>query len=315
MNRPPRREERSPQGGRGGIRGPDGGGRPPGLNRRAGPQDRGGPPARVRPVYREARDLLRPRPPTTANLGLLYDRYADIWSGDAGNWEPQTSRDGGSVRQRFLEEMAQHAQDVAPQLASLLRALHERRAALWRFLDAHEVDVTLATPLVSGTGMTHALEVGFVWDRNLGVPFLPASSLKGATRAWAQHWEGLVGPTLARTFGDRPAETAEAGGAGTVVFHALYPVEPPRVRVDVLNPHFAEYYQGKVRQPGDWLAPQPVFFLTVPAGTRFRTALHTRPDAAPADRAQAERWLHDALSNLGIGAKTAVGYGLFTPSG
>jgi len=34
--------------------------------------------ARVRPVYREVRDVLAGAPPASANTGLLFDRYANV---------------------------------------------------------------------------------------------------------------------------------------------------------------------------------------------------------------------------------------------
>jgi CRISPR-associated protein Cmr6 len=268
---------------------------------------------RVRPVYEHGLSpVFRPRPPSTANTGLLYDRYANIWSGAEGSWKPKEPRRGQSVRQAYLAEIVEHADGVGPHVEKLLGALHERRKRLWEALGAKEIELTLAAPLVSGLGMTHALDAGFVWDRNLGVPYLPATSLKGVARAWALDWSGLDERDALRIFGDLRDQ-----GAGSVVFHALYPAVPPRLRIDVLNPHFQDYYRripSKQTAPGDWLSLVPVFFLTVPAGTGFLTALHLRPGFPSDDLGQAEQCLREALAELGAAGKNAAGYGHFEAS-
>ena len=304
MNRPPRRGERGPWGDGSTAKGSGGRDRPVGG---------GGASRRVRPVYEAVQGVFAPRPAVTANTGLMYDRYADIWSGEPA-WAPAGAEGGNGVRQQFLGEVVKHAERFAPRVATVLQALHERRAALWGALGARVVTVILGTPLVSGMGMLQALEVVFVWDRNLGIPYLPGTSLKGAARAWAeQGWGDLDESTVHRIFGTGAGE-GKGDSAGTVIFHALYPVAPPRLRLDVLNPHFGEYYrEGKL--PTDSLTPNPVFFLTVAAGEAFRTALQLRPGAPVEDVGHAEACLRGALTTLGAGAKTAVGYGLFAPSG
>ena len=300
-------------GGREGGGGPGGpgraGGRPRPDQRERGLQ---GGIRRVRPVYEQGlsgvlrSDVL----PETANTGLVYDRYADIWSGSP-NWKPDEGARIAFLRQIIAHTAAErHLQQVKP----LLNALHERRRHLWQSVPhTCPVELTLTVPLASGTGMTHALEVGFTWDRNLGVPYLPGSSLKGAVRAWATQWQDTVAqPSWRRIFGylDDPAGDARAG---TVIVHALYPTTPPQLRLDVINPHYPDYYRDSSGNipPADWQSPNPVFFLTVPAGTRFVTALQPRCPSDKDDVQIARDLLFEALRNLGAGSKTAVGYGLF----
>jgi CRISPR-associated protein Cmr6 len=268
-------------------------------------------PQRIRPVYANGlQDIFRPRPPATANIGLLYDRYADIWSGPAGRpaWKPETPKNEKSMRQQFLDEVIEHVHKLRPHIGPLLEAHHKRREELWSSLNTKVVrKLNLVAPFVSGLGMAHSLEVGFIWDHNLGVPYLPGTGLKGLARAWAKHWKPMSDETdFLRIFGD-----LNDFGAGSIVFHALYPLEPPELRLDLLNPHFKEYYEEN-KDPGDWCSPTPVFFLTVPPGTTFITAIHARPNRAkPGDLEKAEQCLLEALANLGAGAKTAVGYGYF----
>lgn len=245
---------------------------------------------------------------TYANPGLLYDRAINIWSGPGKKWKTQPD-----AKKDFLRTIMVCSAQAMARTAPLLASLHDRRQALWVAMQAKPMEVTLAAPLVSGVGMSHALKTGFVWDRNLGVPYLPGSSLKGAVRAWAAQWEGRDDGQVRTLFGD-----LRDHGAGAVVFHDLYPKTPPALRLDVLNPHFKKYYEGE-SAPGDWLSPEPIFFLTVPPGTAFITALTIRtPSQDQSQRQQQEEMLNDAeellrqaLATIGIGAKTAVGYGLF----
>jgi CRISPR-associated protein Cmr6 len=259
---------------------------------------------RVRPVYDNGMaSIISNSLLESANIGLVYDRYADIWSGPEKNWSPE---DG--VRLRFMREITQRMDRAASHLGPLLEAFHARRQKLWDFNGAQAIELELLTPLASGIGMSHSLDVGFVWDRNLGVPFLPASSLKGVAFGWARDWsdDDDVKGMVKRVFGD-----PDDAGAGNTVFHSLYPVTPPKLRVDIINPHFGEYYRNRELPPGDWMAPVPVFFLTVNPGARFRTAIHPRTKAGEADIGITKTCLQEAVENLGVGAKTAVGYGLF----
>jgi len=262
---------------------------------------------RQRALYADLLPAFARGTPASANSGLVYDRYADVWSGPP-DWKPETPQQGPSAEQQFMMDIAAHAKNTGRNVAPLLSALHRRRAALWHGMGARPIDVALVAPMVSGLGMAHALEVGFVWDRNLGVPYIPATGLKGAARAWALQWDALPREAALRIFGDLPDP-----GAGSIIFHALYPVAPAPLRVDVLNPH-AGSYNGKGETPGDWLEPKPVFFLTVPPEVAFRTAVQPRRGTPTTDLDLAERTLRSALALLGVGGKTAVGYGVFTPA-
>ncbi len=105
---------------------------------------------------------------------------------------------------------------------------------------------------------------------------------------------------------------------GSLCFWDVLP-DPPRdsrqaLCVDLLNPHYAHYYQ-KNEFPGDWGNPIPIFFLSVPAGTEFRFFIQFRPLAALPEkyreqwRALLERAFLHAVKWLGFGAKTSQGYG------
>lgn len=94
---------------------------------------------------------------------------------------------------------------------------------------------------------------------------------------------------------------------GNAMAHGMQP--------DILNPHYNDYYrQGGT--PNDAGQPVPVFFLTVPPGSRFE--FFVRPLRLPPPYEKCWRDLIDAafahaFDWLGFGAKTSVGYGHLQP--
>lgn len=96
------------------------------------------------------------------------------------------------------------------------------------------------------------------------------------------------------------------GTRGEVVFFDAFPIEG-RIDRDVMTPHYQSYY-GSGGAPRDTGNPVPIPFATVAAGTLFKMHLAS---VDPNNLAIVSGWLQDALSQLGAGAKTAVGFGHF----
>lgn len=203
--------------------------------------------------------------------------------------------------------------------------------------------------LVTGIGGASVFEVGFTLHHIYGFPYIPASSIKGVVRSWyiQQHFVGKEENALKdRIFCDLfgcPAEwiqkikeeDSDKKGSkvkqlkhpswyalnkqfpgdkgerkGQIIFFDAYPVQAPQVEDEVMNVHYPDYYQGK-ELPTDYQLPVPIAFLAVAAQTTFQFVLATDSQAENAkDLLQtAETALHAALTEHGIGAKTAVGYG------
>lgn len=272
--------------------------------------------------------------PDSAHTGLLFDKFCDVWGGlptGPPTWKPEAPRHGRAPKHRFHAEIAEHLA-TNQRAKDLLGAYRTHRKTLLTALGGRCLIVQTDWRFVSGLGMGHVLETGFVWHRTLGVPYLPGSSVKGMIRAWADpkldkdgnpsgwgekdQWEHVR-----HLFGD----TDELGAGRLIVFDAL-PVEVPKLDVDIMNPHYAKYYagekdaNGRAIPPADYLSPTPIFFLAVAAGQPFEFALAPRPAAycageetkAAADLAEGIRLLQAALATIGAGAKTAVGYGYFS---
>jgi CRISPR-associated protein Cmr6 len=274
-----------------------------------------------------------------AHLGLVFDKLIDTWriNTDGGcdiqaPAKKQTDRDKltyGSKR-AWLEEAIERYCAIKNALESNLTKALERESKLIEALGGQCVVMKTDWRLVSGLGNGHPFETGFIWHRTLGVPYLPGSSVKGLIRAWADPHPNQDGNPLGwgdpeewndvkHLFGD----TIDDGAGSLIVFDAL-PLVPPAIELDIMNPHYGDYYADKPDRnghpipPADYLRPNPIFFLTVAAGQSFRFALAPRPDKRRDEAGQADdvkyglALLKTALSSIGAGGKTAVGYGYMT---
>lgn len=104
--------------------------------------------------------------------------------------------------------------------------------------------------------------------------------------------------------------------AGQVIFFDAIPTDVPTLELDIMNPHYPDYYSDKEgkKPPTDWQNPNPILFLTVKPNTEFCFGLGWRRgqvDEALLNTAQ--NWLKQGLVELGAGAKTSAGYGYFEP--
>jgi len=307
-----------------------------------------GKPSRQRPPGRPAgalRDGMRyPIPASSArafarrdqnkpqNPGLIFDRFAPDWRGES------------TLKKEALESVCQAAERAD---GTLRQAWQARWDGLVRAANAEPFPLKTDWRFIAGLGRKGSLEVGFTFHR-YGFPILPGSSVKGVARAWAliqiaeqlgtcelkgldqvlsadgdegskerkqyeawrtQQPEAVQG--LAEDFRTVFGTTAAAGQA---VFFDAIPADKLTLELDVMNPHYPQYYTGD-QFPTDWQSPVPVYFLTVAPGTRFLFAVGWRgplDDEARRLRGLAETWLREGLKNLGAGAKTSAGYGYFS---
>ncbi len=282
----------------------------------------GRPPAyQQRSEHSEARELMRPPLPRSAvvawerarqsreliNPGLLFDRYVPRRA-------VEDERDRAAPRRDHLESVCGAVARLAAH--ELARAYHARWEAMVRAAGAEPWTMRTHTRLVTGLGRGGPLEVGFRFDR-LGVPVLPGSGVKGVARAYAELVEGRdeTDSDFLAVFGRAPraGESQEVAQAGQLVFFDAIPVEGLRLELDVMTPHYPDYYQG-TQPPTPWQNPVPITFLTVAPGASFAFAVGLRLGVTDPDRrlrALAEGWLRRGLAELGFGAKTTSGYGRF----
>jgi CRISPR-associated protein Cmr6 len=97
---------------------------------------------------------------------------------------------------------------------------------------------------------------------------------------------------------------------GSVIFFDAIPYEKlPELELDIMNNHYTNYYE-KGTIPGDWISPNPVFFVNVKPQQKFSFFLASKDDSL---LKSAEGFLKSGLEELGAGGKTSAGYGYFIP--
>ncbi len=198
--------------------------------------------------------------------------------------------------------------------------------------------------LIVGLGSESVYETSITLHHIYGIPYIPGQAVKGVVRNYiineqfAYNYEGnnelehaekraLNDPAFCHLFGS-PKDSAVKEQQGAVIFFDAFPINVPEIKPDVMNPHYGPYYsEGK--PPADYHNPIPIFFLTVSKNTSFRFYIGIKPKnyekIKEVDLTRlinntklkkyngllevSEYWLHEALKEHGIGAKTAVGYG------
>jgi len=279
------------------------------------------------PLYRDsaaaAQQLLgKSIQPDQPNVGLWFTRFYD---GFTSSWEVESSSKKG-----FIERTAKLASQSSH--AAYAQSLTQRQQHLCESLGGACMTLETTGPFVTGTGISHPVENGFTFHPTLGLPYLPASGVKGLLRAWVEVWmahdsEAQKTALIEDWFGYSGSSSGPdaEGSAGALIFFDALPTGSTSMKCDIMTPHMGGWYEkgedlnaqnfAKVA-PGDWHSPVPVPFLVVCAGVKFQWAVAPRltgdapvDSARRASAAKALQALKDALEWVGAGAKTAVGYG------
>ena len=242
-----------------------------------------------------------------ANLGLVFDKYFGGWN-DTFDALSEAGPDGKTTKSKWVNQIVDA---TARTNGAKLDALAARQRELTAALGGVSWSVTLTSRFVTGTGIANPLENGFVFHPTLAAPYLPASGLKGAVKAFWTQWQ-LPAPdaqTL-RIFG-------EDDQVGTAVFFDMLPLAPVKLVAEIITPHYGPWYQNG-DAPGDWHSPKPIPFIAMETGATFQISIapRGRPVSCSAEWATdvvaLKAAIGDALMFTGAGAKTAVGYGRFS---
>jgi CRISPR-associated protein Cmr6 len=222
----------------------------------------------------------------------------------------------------------------------LLKSLHER-IKFWiknTGNNLEKFEATTSWRLVIGLGASHPQETSMTLHHIYGIPYIPGSAIKGVTRHWAVlkfaeemsksgnikfekaieevskalengekmnlKVEDLEFNQLIEIFGTQKQE-------GKVIFFDAYPVGEIKLKIDIMNPHYPKYY-SEGHPPTDWQNPVPIKFLTIERTKfEFYLASKSKDDRDKNLLNKAKKLLSEALKTHGIGAKTALGYGIF----
>jgi len=270
------------------------------------------------------------------NPGLIFDRFVP-------DWGAVQDQDREAKKKAWIEIEGTTSKGDA----DLLKAFNARWESTVRAAHAEPFSLKTDWRLVAGLGRKGSLEVGFTFNR-YGFPVLPGSSVKGIARAYAfisladaldeQNLTNLDGclsesdeekfsSAAQKKYRQAAADVATrlhefrqifgtTGDSGRAVFFDAVPAQLAKLELDIMNPHFPDYYGDKTGKtaPTDWQSPRPVYFLTVAPNTEFRFAVGWRGHFDSEGRRlrdQAKDWLVKGLTQLGAGAKTSAGYGYF----
>jgi CRISPR-associated protein Cmr6 len=266
----------------------------------------------MRPLYEAAANA---KCLDAGNAGLWYDKFCDQWCRDPekiglARWSLEAFKDG-NPKLDWINALARKAIGCE----TLLNEAVDRQVDLLGTYKQTPLFFKTDWHFVTGLGREHPIENGFAWHHSLGVPYLPGSSVKGMVRAWVEYWldSKPKDDVLCRIFGPRGDAARESPASGSVIFLDALPIKPVMVKADIMTPHYGPYYQDPLQHPpADWHSPIPIPFLVVSPGTTFQFGLLPRQPDDKVHIEQASEWLKKALEVIGIGAKTAVGYGRMT---
>jgi CRISPR-associated protein Cmr6 len=198
-------------------------------------------------------------------------------------------------------------------------------------------EATTSWRLIIGLGASHPQETSMTLHHIYGIPYIPGSAIKGVTRHWAvlkfadnnrkdnEEFEDAIkriAEALERgndlnievekiTFKDLIEIFGTQEKQGKVIFFDAYPVGEIKLKIDIMNPHYPKYY-SEGHPPTDWQNPVPIKFLTIERTKfEFYLASKSKDDRDKNLLNKAKKLLSEALKTHGIGAKTALGYGIF----
>lgn len=228
--------------------------------------------------------------------------------------------------------------DLATKQLALGDAIFDKPKADGTRYKNHEVlTFNLNWRMVVGLGHESVYETAITLHHIYGFPYIPASSIKGVLRSWiiTQCFDKEAGNNTIDLAGAEERALNDKGFVvlfgntetqGSITFLDAYPTQSPNIEPDVMNPHYGPYYgkkeklNGDKEAPVDYHNPVPIPFLTVVNtpfqfifGTQSTQTIETGKFAGKTNLAIIQKWLPQALMEHGIGAKTAVGYGMLLP--
>ena len=252
-------------------------------------------------------------------------------STDAPTLAPQADHRGPTTRNVRIDRLREARERYQASVDELDHALTARRAFLALLKKQHgprlrRLTLVSTSRLLLQLDRPSALETsGLYLDRTTGLPLVPGCTIKGVVSLWAC-WESneasLFAPAVEgkprleenratfhslarRILGDNDSNAPDCAGA--VAFLGAWPKTVPALELDVVTPH--------VDAAGHGQEPMPCPFLAIESGCEWEFVLladaTVGTEDVPALLDTAERWLVESLEQIGLGAKTASGYGRF----
>ncbi|SFM73772.1 type III-B CRISPR module RAMP protein Cmr6 [Thermodesulforhabdus norvegica] len=277
------------------------------------------------------------------NFGLYFNKWLRVTEVEAKNEpliqynfqvRPVTAGQGAGAQKYQLSEVLENFDRLRGKLSEVLkkrRELIDNACSAFKKLGYSELsfEAELRTALIVGLGNASPVERGFTLHWTMGIPYIPAESVKGVVRlaflvekageddGFFKHWADEDGDYLLAVrnlFGcpeGRSQEDRVPSHRGKVVFLDALPLDVPKFTAEITTCHYGDYYAG-LRGPAEDQNPNPVPFLAVAPGVRFRFVMLTAQELPQTERKELEKAFKAALQEHGFGAKTALGHGRFS---
>lgn len=177
--------------------------------------------------------------------------------------------------------------------------------------------------ILPGFGLEHVHESAISLHHVYGIPYIPSSSVKGVVRRWYIQYflEGKESH-----LSDPPEHLQQKAAVGKIMFGCgeskgvaqffdIFLYDNCSIKPDVMAVHHANYY-SQVREPSDQETTIPISFYSVDV-RNINIICGISPHGLTKDYSPnlllnlLTNWVMKALEELGIGAKTTVGYGRF----
>lgn len=238
--------------------------------------------------------------------GHRFGLYFPVWNEQT--WALEKTQKSAALKQTLT---------IPAESRKQIDALRTRQKALIALTTADaklSLEAEATSPLATGMGMEHPLENGFAFLNPYGLPYLPGSSIKGVLRRAAEELaqenkDGWSAAAIDVLFGHEDSNNASRGAL--TFWDAIPEVAGNTMGMDVMTPHYGDYYQGK-STPHDAGSPNPIVFMVIPAKSKF--TFHITADTQRLK--DMENWqalmqtaFDHAFKWLGFGAKKSVGYG------
>jgi CRISPR-associated protein Cmr6 len=206
----------------------------------------------------------------------------------AGRFVPKDENDGNKFKFFYIDKK-NHAKDF--EIRSAYGLTKEEFAGLaerhWKsvnqlnlLISDPPLDCTFDWRMIVGLGNESVYDTSMTLHHVYGIPYIPASAVKGVVRSWIiterfgrDEKDAIKDNGFCDVFGC-PKEIEGINShynedrQGKVWFFDAFPLSEPKIEVDIMNPHYGDYYaekkaNGNPVPPADYLKPNPITFLTV----------------------------------------------------
>lgn len=289
-------------------------------------------------TYRQAEAIFNDK----SHSGLWFERFYDyqIFDNNGNSISNEQDKKKAKISEKEAFFKTFNGQRGVRECGNekILQAYAQRQATLCHAQRGRATIYQNDWLMAIGLGNSHPLENGLLWHPTLGVPYFQGSTVKGLAKALMEKW-GADPQLIKRWFGsvnlaskektaifndtfgmpltEELTKQLDEQSIGAFIFLDAVPVQPVMLKQAIMTPHYGDWYQkgdtnplDKNVQPGDWHSPVPVSFLAVEkAVIQFGVMPRLGANVTDDELEQISNVITMALEHLGIGAKTATGYG------